>query len=80
MQIEAGDYEYPFSFRLPDNIPSSFVGEHGKIAYSIKGVVDRPWRFDHSTVAFFNVVGVYDLNRDPYAAVSIKNNLNLTNI
>ena len=71
MQISAGEYEYPFQFQLPVSIPSSFVGEYGRIAYSIKGVIDRPWRFDHETVAFFTVVGVYDLNLDPYAAVRI---------
>ena len=71
MQISAGDYEYPFQFQLPVSLPSSFVGEYGRIAYSIKGVIDRPWRFDHETVAFFTVVGVYDLNLDPYAAVGI---------
>ena len=69
MQIEAGEYEFPFQFQLPVTIPSSFVGKHGRIAYSITGVVDRPWRFDHETVAFFTVIGIYDLNKDPSAAV-----------
>ena len=71
MQISAGEYEYPFQFQLPVSIPSSFVEEFGRIAYSINGVIDTPWRFDHETVAFFTVVGVYDLNLDPYAAVRI---------
>ena len=69
MQIAAGDYEYPFTFTLPLSVPSSFVGEYGRIAYSIKAVIDRPWRFDHETVAFFTVVGVYDLNNDSSAGV-----------
>jgi len=67
MQIPAGEYEYPFRFELPSSIPSSFVGEYGRIAYCIKGVVDRPWRFDHETVSFFTVIGVYDLNSDSSA-------------
>lgn len=67
MHIAAGDYEYPFQFQLPVEIPSSFVGEHGDIVYRVKGVIDRPWKFDHEAVAFFNVVGVYDLNLDPEA-------------
>jgi len=69
MQIAAGDYEYPFTFTLPLSVPSSFVGEYGRIAYSIKAVIDRPWRFDHETVAFFTVVGVYDLNNDSSAGL-----------
>jgi len=68
MQITAGDYEYPFRLQLPENIPSSFVGEYGRIVYNIKAVVDRPWRFDHETVAFFTVDGIYDLNREPSAS------------
>ena len=76
MQIPAGEYEYPFRFELPSSIPSSFVGEYGRIAYCIKGVVDRPWRFDHETVSFFTVIGVYDLNSDSSAAVS--NSVRLT--
>eukprot|EP00092_Neocalanus_flemingeri_P026417 GFUD01028635.1.p1 GENE.GFUD01028635.1~~GFUD01028635.1.p1 ORF type:complete len:421 (+),score=80.89 GFUD01028635.1:75-1265(+) len=67
MQIEAGDHEFPFQFQLPLNIPSSFAGKYGKIVYNITAVVDRPWRFDHETVAFFTVVGIYDLNLDPKA-------------
>ena len=69
MQIEAGDHEFPFQFQLPVNIPSSFVGAHGRIVYSITAVVDRPWKFDHETVAFFTVVGIHDLNLDPLAKV-----------
>ena len=69
LEISAGDYEYPFQFQLPTDIPSSFVGRYGKIVYSVTAVVDRPWKFDHETVAFFTVVGVYDLNMDPKALV-----------
>ena len=71
MQIGAGNHEYPFQFQLPENIPSSFVGEYGRIVYSIKAVVDRPWRFDHETVAFFTVDGIYDLNMEPSALVRL---------
>ena len=70
MQIVAGDHKYPFQFQLPVSIPSSFVGGHGRIAYSIKGVVDRPSTFDHETVTFFNVVGVDDFNMDSNAVAS----------
>jgi len=68
MQIAPGSYELPFQLQLPLNIPSSFIGEYGKIVYRIKAVVDRPWRFDHETHAFFTVDGLYDLNMDPSAA------------
>jgi len=67
MQISAGDHEYSFQFQLPLDVPSSFVGQHGQIVYSIKATVDRPWRFDHETLAFFTVICIYDLNKDPSA-------------
>ena len=70
MKIAPGSYELPFQLQLPLNIPSSFIGEYGKIVYRIKAVVDRPWRFDHETHTFFTVDGLYDLNMDPSAAVS----------
>ena len=56
-QIPAGEYEFPFQFQLPENIPSSFMSEHGRVAYSVTGVID-----DQETVAFFSVVCEYDLN------------------
>ena len=63
-QIPVGHHTYSFQFQLPKKLPSSFIGSHGEISYSVKAVIDRPWRFDHKTVKFFNVVGVLDLNKD----------------
>ena len=60
--IPAGEYEFPFQFQLPQNIPTSFVGAHGRVAYSVTAVIDRPWKFDHEDVAFFSVICNYDLN------------------
>ena len=46
--LAAGNHEFPFTFKLPDSLPSSFSKEwieekkrlnYGKIAYSIKAVV-----------------------------------------
>ena len=41
--LEAGDYEFPFSIKLPDNLPSSFKSNCGSINYSLKAVLDLPW-------------------------------------
>ena len=40
-RIEAGDYQYPYSFVLPQNLPSSFYyhrrhGEYAEISYEVK--------------------------------------------
>ena len=34
-----GSYTYPFSFRLPKNLPNSYKGINGDIAYFLKWVV-----------------------------------------
>ena len=62
VHLADGEYWEPFQFQLPQNIPSSYVGEHGRVAYSVTGVIDRPWRFDHEAVTFFSVICNYDLN------------------
>lgn len=40
-EIPAGRHEFPFSFQLPEGIPSSFEGKHGRVRYSIKAVIVR---------------------------------------
>merc|ERR1712019_265993 len=48
----AGQHEYPFKFKLPANLPSSF--EHkfdpegtAYVRYSLEAKIDRPWRWNH---------------------------------
>nr|XP_003699454.1 PREDICTED: arrestin domain-containing protein 3-like [Megachile rotundata] len=60
--IAAGYYEYPFRFELPYNIPSSFEHQYGHVRYTVKAVIDRPWKFDHETKRAFTVVATLDLN------------------
>lgn len=60
--IAAGYYEYPFRFELPYNIPSSFEHQYGYIRYTVKAVIDRPWKFDHETKRAFTVVSTLNLN------------------
>lgn len=68
--IPAGDYEYPFHFRLPDHCPSSFEGEYGHIRYEIKAVVDRAFKFDQEKKIAVRVMAPLNLNLDPYCRVS----------
>ncbi|KAK3910461.1 Arrestin domain-containing protein 3 [Frankliniella fusca] len=65
--LTPGDYVYPFQCELPNALPSSFEGAHGHVRYTVKAVVDRPWKFDHSARAAFTVVSPLDLNMYPQA-------------
>ncbi|XP_052278843.1 arrestin domain-containing protein 3-like isoform X1 [Dreissena polymorpha] len=65
--LQAGRHTFPFSFLLPPNLPSSFEGSFGNVRYSLKGKIDRPWKFDHKTKKLFTVVSVLDLNEQTTA-------------
>nr|XP_033186624.1 arrestin domain-containing protein 2-like [Bombus vancouverensis nearcticus] len=61
-KIPYGHNEYTFSFRLPNDIPCSFEHTNGYIRYTVKAVIDRPWKFDHECKAAFTVVSDLNLN------------------
>ncbi|XP_050403329.2 arrestin domain-containing protein 3-like [Patella vulgata] len=65
--LQAGRYVYPFSFQLPTGIPSSYESFTGRVRYSVAGVIDRPWKFDHTTRRAFTIVDPLDLNLEPQA-------------
>ncbi|XP_076226623.1 arrestin domain-containing protein 2-like isoform X2 [Nomia melanderi] len=62
VKLSEGYHQYPFEFLLPCNIPSSFEHSVGYVRYTVKSVIDRPWKFDHECKAAFTVVSVLDLN------------------
>ena len=79
-ELQIGSYEFPFSFTLPQNIPSSYEGPHannpnrqglswphGNIRYYVEVVIDRPWKFNHTSICYFTVVTPVDLNVNPQA-------------
>ncbi|KAK5639659.1 hypothetical protein RI129_012151 [Pyrocoelia pectoralis] len=77
--LPAGKHSYPFSYILPPQLPSSFEGTYGHVRYSIKGTVDRPWKFDYEAKIGLNVISPLDLNfipglREPIA-MSVDKNL-----
>ncbi|XP_061179230.1 arrestin domain-containing protein 3-like [Saccostrea echinata] len=71
--LPPGQHVYPFSFQLPPNLPSSFEGGIGYVRYTIKGTIDKPWKFDHTTKRPFTVIASLDLNSQPTAARSEQN-------
>lgn len=60
---------YPFSFQLPlMNLPSSYLGQHGKVEYLLEANVKRSWKFDFNAKQYITVNSIVDLNNDPVAA------------
>lgn len=48
-------------------LPSSYVGEHGQVAYYVEATIKRSWKFDHVLKEKFTVNAMVDLNKDPSA-------------
>ena len=69
--IPAGVNEFPFQYTLPENIPSSFEGEYGRVKYSARATVEVPKRADQPTMMPFTVMAALDLNQLPDAMVII---------
>ncbi|XP_051165266.1 arrestin domain-containing protein 17-like [Leptopilina boulardi] len=67
VELKAGEHFYPFMCSLPPNIPSSFESDLGYVRYTIKAILDRPWKFDHETKDAFTVVSSFDLNTESRA-------------
>ncbi|XP_018053906.1 PREDICTED: arrestin domain-containing protein 17-like [Atta colombica] len=69
VRVPAGFHRYSFNFSLPYNIPCSFEHTNGHIRYTMKAVIDRPWRFDHESKIAFTVVSSYDLNAHSHQCI-----------
>lgn len=67
--LQPGDYSYPFQFLIPNqNMPTSVEGSHGYVRYWLKGIIDRPWKFDITTTAVFTMLEYVDINTLPLLA------------
>ncbi|KIH58821.1 arrestin domain protein [Ancylostoma duodenale] len=69
----AGSYQYPFTFKLPHDLPPSFEGSYGYVRYMVKIELDRPWyRINKRDNKVFTVVPVFDLNTISQAILPAK--------
>ncbi|XP_014367457.2 arrestin domain-containing protein 17 [Papilio machaon] len=65
IEIPAGKQVYNFTCALPPVLPSSFEGQHGYVRYTIKVILDRPWKFNQETKIAYTVINALDLNLNP---------------
>ncbi|EYB91709.1 hypothetical protein Y032_0203g1849 [Ancylostoma ceylanicum] len=69
----ADSYQYPFSFKLPQELPPSFEGSYGYVRYMVKIELDRPWyRINKRDSKVFTVVPMFDLNTISQAILPAK--------
>ncbi|XP_076175389.1 arrestin domain-containing protein 3 isoform X2 [Ptiloglossa arizonensis] len=71
VHIPVGYQRYTFQFQLPNNIPSSFEHRYGHVRYTVKAVLDRPWKFDQECKTAFTVVSILDLNTERHKCLGI---------
>lgn len=67
-----GDYTYPFSFLLSEEIPSSFKGRHGSVRYSCTAFIDRLWKDGEAVSEDFFVLHQLDCNHLVHAMMPIE--------
>ncbi|XP_012282075.1 arrestin domain-containing protein 17 [Orussus abietinus] len=78
IDLPIGEHVYPFTCSLPVNIPSSFESHYGHIRYTVKAIMDRPWKFDHEVKTAFTVISMLNLNEEPGAAEPVQIELSKT--
>lgn len=61
--VPPGCHVYPFRFQIPfQDMPSSFTGRYGKIAYSLKAVLSRSMRINKKDSTKINFIAKEDLS------------------
>uniref|UniRef100_A0A0P6EZD4 Arrestin domain-containing protein n=1 Tax=Daphnia magna TaxID=35525 RepID=A0A0P6EZD4_9CRUS len=70
--LNKGKHQFPFSFVLPQQIPSSFEGAHGSVRYTIRAVYERRLKWNHECKIPITVNSITDLNAIPEASVPIQ--------
>ncbi|EZA48004.1 arrestin domain-containing protein 17 isoform X1 [Ooceraea biroi] len=78
IEIQSGEHKFPFACSLPLHLPSSFESDFGHIRYIVKATLDRPWKFDQDVKSPFTVIAPLDLNTEPKAAESVRQEMSKT--
>ena len=65
--LEAGYHNYPFSLKLPEQIPSSFESRCGSVEYYLEAILDCGFKSSFTVKEIFTVNTIIDLNAEPTA-------------
>lgn len=72
MEVDAGEWIYPFEYELPSNIAYSTEGKYGEIYYGIKVVLNVPQELDKEIKLPLTVIRYEDLNTMPLLKYPIR--------
>ncbi|XP_066930482.1 arrestin domain-containing protein 3-like [Clytia hemisphaerica] len=61
-----GHFKYPFVFNIPQSVPSSFEGSHGRIRFELKAEIDIPGKRDIKTRRPITINEIVDTNNPNY--------------
>ncbi|XP_055550757.1 arrestin domain-containing protein 17-like [Wyeomyia smithii] len=65
MDVPAGKHTYSFDCFLPESLPATFAGKHGRIQYIITVILQRSWKADKIFTIEFIVLRNVDLSAEP---------------
>ncbi|XP_041354950.1 arrestin domain-containing protein 2-like [Gigantopelta aegis] len=71
--LHPGSHYFPFEFVLPQKLPSSFKGKHGRLRYFVRMTIYSPGGPHHERASKFAVIGALDLNSEPDSALPVEN-------
>ncbi|KAJ8314490.1 hypothetical protein KUTeg_006640 [Tegillarca granosa] len=71
--LHPGSHYFPFEFTLPQKLPSSFKGKHGRLRYFVKMTICSAGGPHPARTSKFAVIGSLDLNKEPDAALPVEN-------
>lgn len=54
-----GTHTFPFAYQLAANLPPSIKGVHGNCTYTVKAILDRPWRPNETIKKEFTVATLH---------------------
>lgn len=72
VRLEAKTYQFPFQFKLPSQLPSSFEGEFGFIQYAVTISIDIPFQRLKEHVESIRILKMIETSNPELQVIQIK--------